>query len=62
MNARTKEIATLLGISLEDALEVQDTIDRLWLLDWSECTQAQFERTARNVREAILRKKVTRVV
>lgn len=42
MNGVTREIAKLLNISLDEALKVQDYIDRNWLLDYSECTTRQF--------------------
>jgi len=43
MNSATKEIAELANVSLEEALVIQNTIDRNWMLDWSECTQREFE-------------------
>ena len=49
MNGFTKEIAALLNISIDEALKVQDYIDRNWLLDYSECTQTQFNKVVRYV-------------
>lgn len=43
MNIYTRWIATLLKISLERALEVQDEMQ----IDFSECTKAEFNKEAR---------------
>ena len=43
MNIYTKQIAKLLGIPLELALQVQDRM----IIDFSECTQAEFDAEAR---------------
>ena len=46
MNRYTREIAALLGVSLEYARRVQDAME-LSGLDFSECTQREFNRAAR---------------
>ena len=43
MNIYTKQIAQLLGITLELAMQVQDRM----IIDFSECTQAEFDQEAR---------------
>lgn len=47
MNGYTRDIAALLKIDLETAERVQDHIEELDLLDWSECTQREFNQAAR---------------
>jgi hypothetical protein len=42
MNGTTKEIASLLNISLDEARKVQDYIEEEIGLDYSECSQRQF--------------------
>ena len=49
MNLYTKEIAVLLKTDLDTALKVQDYIDENWLLDWSECSQKQFDKVVKSV-------------
>jgi hypothetical protein len=49
MNADTKAIASLLKITLEQALTIQDYINDNWLLDWSECSERKFNKVARQV-------------
>tara|TARA_S200002703_G_scaffold146216_1_gene141097 strand:+ start:309 stop:491 length:183 start_codon:yes stop_codon:yes gene_type:complete len=38
MNGRTTEIQKIAGVNLEQALDIQETIDSEGLLDWSEAT------------------------
>lgn len=45
MNIYTKQIAKLLGITLELAIKVQDRM----IIDFSECTKEEFNREARLV-------------
>jgi len=42
MNGYTKEIAELLNISIEEAKKVQDYMEEEIGIDYSECTQRQF--------------------
>lgn len=41
MNGNTLEIQKIANVSLEEAREIQDTIDSEALLDWSEATARQ---------------------
>ena len=50
MNGATKEIAELAGVNLEDALVIQNTIDRNHMLDWSECTQRQLQEAVKSAK------------
>ena len=43
----TQEIAEYLGVSDEVAASIRSKIDELWLLDWSECTTAEFHAACR---------------
>lgn len=54
MNSNTKEIASLLNISLDDALKVQNHIDNNWLLDWSECSERKFRSVVKSVAKEVL--------
>lgn len=54
MNSNTKEIASLLKVSLEDAFKVQEYIDNNWLLDWSDASQRKINSTVRSVAKEIL--------
>lgn len=49
MNKNTRDIATLTGISLDDARKVHAYIDDNWLLHWGTCTQTEFERVAHKI-------------
>lgn len=42
MTAQIQSIVDL-GFTEETAREIEDVIDREWLLDWSECTMRQFK-------------------
>jgi hypothetical protein len=54
MNAVTKEIANLLGVSVEQALKVQTYIEDAWLLDFSECSERKFKSVVRQVANEVL--------
>lgn len=54
MNSDTREIASLLNVSLEDALKVQKYINENWLLDWSECSQRKFNSVVKAVAVEVL--------
>ena len=54
MNRATYEMAELLKVSLEEALKVQQHIETYWLLDFSECTQTQFNRVVKSVAKQVL--------
>jgi hypothetical protein len=47
MNGYTKEIAALLNISIEEALKVQEYVEVEIGIDYSECTQRQFNSTVK---------------
>lgn len=47
MNGYTKEIAAMLNISLDEALRIQDYIEEEIGIDYSECTQNQFNKAVR---------------
>lgn len=55
MNANTRQIATLLKVTLDEALKVQDYIDSNWLLNWSECSERKFRATVRTVAQIVLK-------
>ena len=44
MNALTKEISSLLSISIEDAVKVQEILESPGNINLSECTQSQLNR------------------
>jgi hypothetical protein len=46
-NGRTQEIADFLKVEYAVAMDVHNYIDDEGLLDWSECTQAEWQRTVR---------------
>ena len=54
MNGQTREIAEYLGCSMEEALRVQNAIDKLALLDWSECTRREFGKAVREARDYLV--------
>ena len=56
MNAVTREIAALLGITLEYARKVQDAME----IDFSECTRREFNTTARRTYTDMVRKEEER--
>jgi hypothetical protein len=56
MNGQTKEIAELLGCSIEHALKIQQIIDDGAMLDWSECTNQEFKDAVYEA-QVILRKR-----
>jgi hypothetical protein len=47
MNGNTLEIQNIAKVSLEEALEIQDTIDSEALLDWSEATTREMAKATR---------------
>jgi hypothetical protein len=47
MNGYTKEIADLFNISIEEAKKVQDYLEEEIGIDYSECTQRQFNSLVR---------------
>ncbi len=47
MNIYTQDIKKALNCTIETALQVQNKIDYLNLLDWSECTHAEIKEAAR---------------
>lgn len=42
-----EQIMQVANCDIETAKKIRDAIDRDWALDWSECTQSQFERAVR---------------
>lgn len=54
MNGITKEIAALLNVTLDEALKVQNYIDRNWLLHYSTCSQRKFNSVVKQVAKAVL--------
>ena len=53
MNIYTQQIAELLNVNLETAYKIQERIDEDWLLDWSECTKAQFNKVVKFVAQEL---------
>ena len=49
MNMFTRMIAQKLSISLDEALKIQDFIDREALINWSEDSASKIIRTAKSV-------------
>jgi hypothetical protein len=47
MNGTTKEIASLLNVSLDEAKKIQDYIDEEIDLNYSECSQSQFNKAVK---------------
>ena len=43
MNGTTREIMAMLNVTVDQALAIQKEIDKYWLLDYSSCTQREFE-------------------
>lgn len=46
MRSNIRDIIKALNCTEERAKEVEDYIDRHWLLDWSECTMAELKAEA----------------
>lgn len=51
MNGLTKEIASLLGITIEEALKVQEIVEEAGFINLSEATQMQINKA---IKEAYL--------
>ena len=53
MNGVTREIAELLSVDLPTAAKMQDYIEEYDLLDFSECSSAQFRHVVKESWEAL---------
>lgn len=49
MNQNTKDIASYLKVSIEQAMAVQKKINEDWLIDWSEDSDRKIKRVSKEV-------------